>query len=250
MHKPKKMYGINAATGTMRSAQRPQNAFTLVELLVVISIIALLVSILLPALSRAREQAQSLLCSTRLKNQHIIHIMYTEENEKGSFFQGWLWFRLMVSYQSPTNLTHSTEMSFEMFECPTSLRYGEHNMSATLTQPGNPEGYWRSGFAAADPPYVEGGHAFNGMMNGISWSGTKFTKIGGHKRHSETAMTIDSWNPYWNLTNIDGARTADHVVSYRHHGKRANVGWLDGHVSHEVEGRDFHPTDLYYKYPN
>jgi prepilin-type N-terminal cleavage/methylation domain-containing protein len=53
--------------------------FTLVELLVVISIIALLVSILLPALSKAREQAMSLVCKTQLHNMGMAIWMYGDD---------------------------------------------------------------------------------------------------------------------------------------------------------------------------
>jgi prepilin-type N-terminal cleavage/methylation domain-containing protein len=53
-----------------------KKGFTLIELLVVISIIALLVSILLPALNEARSTAKRLLCLSRLHNQGIAFAQY------------------------------------------------------------------------------------------------------------------------------------------------------------------------------
>ena len=55
--------------------------FTLIELLVVISIIALLVAILLPALSRAREQAQVIVCMSQIKQIGIAAAIYSADNE-------------------------------------------------------------------------------------------------------------------------------------------------------------------------
>jgi prepilin-type N-terminal cleavage/methylation domain-containing protein/prepilin-type processing-associated H-X9-DG protein len=57
-------------------------AFTLIELLVVIAIIALLMAILLPALSRSREQGKGIVCMSNLRQLTVAWIAYYQANDE------------------------------------------------------------------------------------------------------------------------------------------------------------------------
>ncbi len=60
---------------------KKRQGFTLIELLVVISIIAILMAILMPALKRAREQGQRAVCVSTLKQLTLCWLMYADDND-------------------------------------------------------------------------------------------------------------------------------------------------------------------------
>jgi len=57
-----------------------RRAFTLIELLVVISVVALLLSILMPALNRARQKARSTSCLSRMRQIGLASALYVQDN--------------------------------------------------------------------------------------------------------------------------------------------------------------------------
>lgn len=78
----------NQTTAPAFSPQRAAGAFTLVELLMVIGIIALLTGLLTPALSRSRAAAQTIRCISNVRQMGVATRMYWDENGGRAFPEG------------------------------------------------------------------------------------------------------------------------------------------------------------------
>jgi len=69
-------------TDTSSCPASRRRGFTLIELLVVISVIRLLIALLLPALSKARETSRRIICLSNLRQMGIGSAVYQSENEQ------------------------------------------------------------------------------------------------------------------------------------------------------------------------
>ncbi len=67
---------------TVRNQQRQSpSGFSLVELMVVIAVVAIMASLLLPALNRTKEQARATACRSNMKQLSLAFLMYAEDND-------------------------------------------------------------------------------------------------------------------------------------------------------------------------
>ena len=123
-------------SASFRRKNQP-HAFTLIELLVVVSIIALLVSILLPALGSAREAARMTICATNLRTVGMAIIYYADDNDNflppGFGYHGmpdvpnasWqdknYWVTAISEYIKSSY--HTSENSSSVMHCPTKRPY-------------------------------------------------------------------------------------------------------------------------------
>lgn len=140
----------------------PIAAFTLIELLVVVAIIAILASMLLPALGRARDKGKSAKCQSNLRQLGLAALMYDDDHQVYPI--GWpssdllalpvppIWYRQLQPY-----LGRATNISGGgVFICPSSLQKARPEERRGGLREG---GYW--GFLA----YAQNGYINNGRKD-------------------------------------------------------------------------------------
>jgi prepilin-type N-terminal cleavage/methylation domain-containing protein len=154
------MYGgtvpkpVGRRTGPRRAKQKSPGAFTLIELLVVISIVALLMAILLPALQKARNQARAAVCQAHLKQWGTTLALYTEDNQGRLPQDGTIGYRVFFLLGSVINSDdpniveslHSVDTK-GIACCPMAVKRGSGHFGYTIGQT-RVEGWMGSTFEA------------------------------------------------------------------------------------------------------
>src|SRR4051812_31936237 len=90
----------------VRASPGVASAFTLIELLVVISIIAVLIAMLIPALGMVRESARSTACKNNMRELGMAFAAYVGENE--SVWPSGSWNDLIESYLTMDDSSSAT----------------------------------------------------------------------------------------------------------------------------------------------
>jgi len=211
--------------------------FTLIEILVVISIISLLIGISIPALSRARENARRTRCLTNVRQLRIALQLYADSHEgrvpPRDYEGGAVWVDRLEPYYTDRKL----------LRCPTDGRRTDQSylMNGFIDYflVNAFSGNWDEFFGA----YKSGG--FPGLrLSNISQPGDTIT-LGEKREDSDDDAYMDIWPPQYGSDHLTEVAHNKHRSGSSERSGGSNYAFADGSARYLKFGTAFSPKNLW-----